>query len=62
MTFTRRTYRVAIARSISKELEIRQSYAWRESAGQVALMAFVEYRQQITHTARLQRRKRRERK
>ena len=49
MIFTRRTYRVAIRRSIRKELELL-------NAGDL------KFSDQPARTARLQRRKRRERK
>ena len=49
MNFTRRTYLVAISRSIRKELELL-------NAGDL------KFSDQLAHTARLQRRKRRERK
>lgn len=49
VNFTRRTYRVAIRRSILKELELL-------NAGDL------KFSDQLAHTARLQRRKRKERK
>ena len=49
MTFTRRTYRVAIRRSVERERELL-------NAGDL------QFSDQLIRTARLQRRKRRERK
>ena len=63
MTFTRRTYRVAIARSIRKEGKLRA--VARVAAYQpmrVWFASFTAYQAQINRTRRLQQRKRRERK
>ncbi len=57
MTFTRRTYRVAIERSIRMEGRLHANW---ERAGMGASPD--AYYAQTAHTARLQRRKRRERK
>lgn len=62
MNFTRRTYRVAIRRSMEREKQLRAETPYRDpySAGwQIATAKFIN---QINHTKQLQRRKRRERK
>lgn len=61
MNFTRRTYRVAIERSINKErrfIELRKEQADQPVAWVVDMFLMA----QIRHTTRLQRRKRRNRK
>ena len=61
MTFTRRTYRVAIARSISRENELRRLRK-KARTGREILRSVDRLLTQSARTARLQRRKRRERK
>lgn len=61
MNFTRHTYRIAIARSIRKEAELRANWE-RSTPGRESINAHAEWLAQINHTARLQRRKRKERK
>ena len=61
MNFTRRTYRVAIARSI--RMEGRLHARFERSTTDRELLGFdLAYHNQTARTARLQRRKRRERK
>ena len=55
MTFTRRTYRVAIRRSIAKEAVLHGEHAGHSSVAQT-------WYAQINHTRKLQARKRKERK
>lgn len=62
MTFTRRIYRVAIARSIRREDQLRVERLYREPLTAGWRRRNAELRACINHTARLQRRKRRERK
>lgn len=61
MTFTRRTYRVAIRRAIRRENELRRLRK-EARAGREILRSVDRLLTQTAHTARLQRRKRRERK
>lgn len=61
MTFTRRTYRVAIASSVMMEDLYRVLMNWAKNPG-VRIWYSRELATQSAHTARLQRRKRRERK
>lgn len=62
MTFTRRTYRVAIRRSIRAERILRAQARKSTTLHQLWTSGLFEQTAQIAHTARLQRRKRRERK
>lgn len=61
MIFTRRTYRVAVKRSLQLE---RVKLSWLTADNNIPTHALYRlyYHQQVQHTARLQRRKRRERK
>ena len=61
MTFTRRTYRVAIARSIRMEGRLHARFE-RAMPGRESINAWHTWCTQTARTARLQRRKRRERK
>ena len=61
MTFTRRTYRVAIRRAVREEMELRKG--WHESKTDYGRFWWTtKLNTRIARTARLQRRKRRERK
>lgn len=61
MIFTRRTYRVAIRRSIKAEKELSQ--LWNLAVTKKGKLWFRnQLRTQINHTRRLQARKRKERK
>ncbi|GAA2941066.1 hypothetical protein GCM10010525_01490 [Glutamicibacter bergerei] len=66
MTFTRRTYRVAIARSLSRERDFRARLSVEDELYPFEMHISHKYRpllrKQTARTARLQRRKRRERK
>lgn len=61
MTFTRRTYRVAIASSVVME-DLYRARMNRAKNPRVRIWYLRELATQTAHTARLQRRKRRERK
>lgn len=62
MTFTRRTYRVAINLSIARERDLRIELLRIDIESPEWVETHKDLRAQITHTRRLQRRKRRERK
>lgn len=61
MTFTSRTYRIAIRRSIQAE-QIKAGWITETEDQQIKALWAKAALEQINHTARLQRRKRRERK
>lgn len=62
MTFTRRTYRIAINLSIARERDLRIELLRIDIESPEWIETHKDLRAQNTHTARLKRRKRRERK
>lgn len=60
MTFTRRTYRVAIRRAMEREQHLRDRLNFTPKGQRITLYGMLHT--QIAHTRRLQQRKRRERK